>query len=299
MQTWHVFTDVRFRSADGVRLVGSLTLPQRFGDDRPAVVLVGGSGPSDRHNGGFFDDLGGHLAAAGIAVLAYDKRGAGESSGDWATADVNLLAADAAAALALVRAHPAVASGNVGLFGHSEGGWVALRAATRLAAPRHLVLNSCPAVSFQRAEVYALAKSGVDQRIAASFLARLAQLAAAGVSHSQAQRVVMDGAGEAIRAALAEAQFELTEQTWAQFIAWSGYDPGRDLTDLAAPTLATFGETDDLTPVSESTARLQELAGPVLRTAVFANADHRLRVGSVYAPDYLDTLTDWCLQSGA
>jgi pimeloyl-ACP methyl ester carboxylesterase len=288
-------TDVSFRSADGVLLAGSLTLPRRPGDDLPAVVLIGGSGQSDRHNDGFFDDLGSHFAAAGIAVLAYDKRGAGGSSGEWATADVNLLAADATAALALLCAHPAIASWNVGLFGHSEGGWVALRAATQLAAPRHLMLNSCPALSFQRAEVYALTKSGVDQRTAATFLTRLGELAAAGVSRSQAQRVVVDDANEAIRSALAEAHFELSEQSWAQFVAWSGYDPSSDLADLAVPTLATFGETDDVTPVGESVARLQELAGPVVRTAVFANADHRLRVDSVYAPDYLDTLTEWCL----
>ena len=95
---------------------------------------------------------------------------------------------------------------------------------------------------------------------------------------------------------IAEANFELTEQSWAQFVAWSGYDPRSDLTDLAVPTLATFGETDDVTPVGESAARLHELARPVVRTAVFANADHRLRVGSVYAPDYFDTLTEWCLR---
>ena len=174
-----------------------------------------------------------------------------------------------------------------------------MRAATRLATPRHLVLNSCPAVSFQSAEVYALTKAGVDERVAASFLVRLAQLAAAGVSRWQAQRVVVDSADEAIRAAIAEAQFELTEQTWAQFTVWSGYDPSSDLTDLVAPTLATFGDTDQVTPVHESAARLQALAGPVVRTTVFANADHRLRVGSEYAPDYLDTVTEWCLRSAA
>jgi uncharacterized protein len=294
-----VSTDVSFRSADGVGLAGSLTLPRRSDDDFPALVLIGGSGQSDRHNGGLFDDLSGHLVGAGVAVMVYDKRGTGESAGDWATADVNVLAADAAAALALVRAHPAVASSNVGLFGHSEGGWVALRAATRLTTPRHLVLNSCPAVSFQRAEIYALATSGVDEPIAASLLARLAQLAATGVSHSQAQRAIVDGAGERVRAAIAEAQFELTEQTWAQFIAWSSYDPGDDLSHVAAPALATFGMADDLTPVTESTARLRELAGPIVRTAVFADADHRLRVGAAFVPDYLDTVTEWCLRGGA
>ena len=56
------------------------------------VVLIGGSGPTDRHNGGYFDALAEHLLAAGVAVLRYDKRGAGESGGDWASANVDQLA---------------------------------------------------------------------------------------------------------------------------------------------------------------------------------------------------------------
>lgn len=287
--------DVSFRSADGVRLAGSLIIPQRSAVDSPGLVLVGGSGRSDRHNGGFFDDLRDHLVATGVAVLAYDKRGAGESAGMWATADVNLLAADAAAALAVLGEHPAVAGQNLGIFGHSEGGWVALRAAVRLIRPRHLILNSCPAVSFKRAEVFALTRSGVDPLVAAGLLDRLAELAAAGASCSQAQQALDDGADEAIRTALAEVHFELTEQSWAQFIAWVGYDPASDLSELAVPTLATFGDNDDLTPAEESQAVLHELPTATMRTARFANADHRLRVGSNYAPGYLDSLTDRCL----
>ena len=60
----------------GVRLSGTVTCPDAA-DPCPGVVLIGGSGPSDRHNDGFFDTLRAHLASAGVAVLAYDKRGAG------------------------------------------------------------------------------------------------------------------------------------------------------------------------------------------------------------------------------
>jgi pimeloyl-ACP methyl ester carboxylesterase len=198
-----VFEDVSFTSNDGVGLVGSLAVPRRGAVGRPGLVLVGGSGPSDRHNGGLFDDIHRHLVAAGIVVLAYDKRGAGGSSGEWAAADVDLLAADAAAALTVLRNHPAVSSESVGLLGHSEGGWVALRVAARLIPPAHLILNSCPAVSFARAEVYGQTKAGVEEKVAAGTVERLADLAAAGGSHSQARRTLMDGADEATRAALA------------------------------------------------------------------------------------------------
>lgn len=50
----------------------------------PAVVLVGGSGPTDRTNDGYFIQLRDALVAAGVVVLGYDKRGAAASTGDWA-----------------------------------------------------------------------------------------------------------------------------------------------------------------------------------------------------------------------
>ena len=261
---------------------------------RPGLLLVGGSGRSDRHNGGFFDDIRRHLVAAGIAVLAYDKRGAGGSSGDWATADVGLLAADATAALTVLRNHPAVSSESVGLLGHSEGGWVALRVTAGLIPPAHLILNSCPAVSFARAEVYAQTKAGVEEHVAASTLERLANLAAAGGSHSQARRALIDGADEATRAALAADDFELTAEAWAQFVAWIGYDPAGDIAGLTVPTLAILGEHDYLTPARESQSILRDFAPPVVRTTLFPNADHRLQVGCDYASGYFDCLINWC-----
>src|ERR1700688_2611644 len=63
-------------SGAGVRLSGTITFPGTASPS-PGMVLVGGSGPSDRHSGGLFDSLSEHLAGAGVAVLAYDKRGVG------------------------------------------------------------------------------------------------------------------------------------------------------------------------------------------------------------------------------
>jgi len=144
------------------------------------VVLIGGSGPADRHNDGFFDELRTHLARGGVAVLAYDKRGTGKSTGAWAGATVDDLAHDAAAAVAALQAHPRVAAGAVGVLGHSEGGWVALRLCARLGTPRHLILNSCPAVSFAESEVFALTTAGAEPGAAAALLCQLATAVRAG-----------------------------------------------------------------------------------------------------------------------
>ena len=162
--------EVEFSGA-GVRLSATITLPGPASAS-PGIVLIGGSGPSDRHNDGFFDLLRDHLANAGEAVLAYDKRGAGRSTGDWATATIDDLAADAAAAVATLQAHPLV-TGRVGVLGHSEGGWVALRLCARLATLRHLIINSCPAVSFAESEAYALSRAGAGQDKAAALIAQL------------------------------------------------------------------------------------------------------------------------------
>lgn len=61
--------------------------------------MVGGGGASDRDNGTLFPPIRRHLVEAWIAVLSYDKRGVGESSGDWRDATMDDLAADTVAAL--------------------------------------------------------------------------------------------------------------------------------------------------------------------------------------------------------
>jgi hypothetical protein len=88
--------DVTFASGDVV-LAGSLAVPDQ--DVASAgVVMVGGSGPSDRNNDTFFPPIRQHLVDAGIAVLSYDKRGVGSSSGDWRDSTLDDLAADTTAA---------------------------------------------------------------------------------------------------------------------------------------------------------------------------------------------------------
>ena len=92
-------------AAAHVRLAGTLTLPPGDGPF-PAVVLVAGSGPNTRDEPIFgrqiFLVLADHLTRQGIAVLRYDKRGTGESTGNYAKATTLDFAADVEAGMAFL-----------------------------------------------------------------------------------------------------------------------------------------------------------------------------------------------------
>ncbi|MFN8623086.1 MAG: alpha/beta fold hydrolase, partial [Chloroflexota bacterium] len=121
--------DVSFPGgADGVNLAGTLTTPRTPGP-HPGIVLVSGSGPQDRDESLLpiaaikpFALLADALTRAGIAVLRYDDRGTAKSTGSYANAGLADLTADAAAAVAYLRARPEIDPAKVGLLGHSEGG---------------------------------------------------------------------------------------------------------------------------------------------------------------------------------
>lgn len=126
---------VRFLSGTDT-LAGSLMLPApdpARTAKPPAIVFVSGSGPSTRDEdvAGFpvFRVLAEKLAAAGCATLRYDDRGVEDSGGDYGTVTMDILAADAAAATAALRARPEVDGARVGLLGHSEGALLAAQIA--------------------------------------------------------------------------------------------------------------------------------------------------------------------------
>lgn len=89
----------------------------------PGVVIVHGSGDSDRQNP-WTRAWADALVARGIAVLHPDKRGCGDSGGNWLEADFADLAGDAIAGLEFLREDPRVDPDRVGLVGFSQGGHV-------------------------------------------------------------------------------------------------------------------------------------------------------------------------------
>jgi uncharacterized protein len=116
----------------GVHLVGTLFLPERAGKV-PGLVLLPGSGRTQRS---LFRGYAAHFAQAGYAVLIYDKRGTGESSGKneaecftCVDTDLEPLASDASAGLSFLASRPEVRAEATGFAGLSEGGLFAPRAA--------------------------------------------------------------------------------------------------------------------------------------------------------------------------
>ncbi|WP_344565619.1 alpha/beta hydrolase [Streptomyces axinellae] len=110
---------------DAVPLAGTLTLPDGPGP-HPAALLHG-SGPLDRDGDtaklrmGLGAPLAAALASAGIAVLRYDRRGCGDTPGDWRTAGFTGNRRDAAAAVRALAAHPDIRADAIAVIGHSEG----------------------------------------------------------------------------------------------------------------------------------------------------------------------------------
>ena len=109
----------------GTKLVGTLIEPATPGP-HPLVVFVHGSERTSPMSSSY--PL--IFAAQGLSVFAYDKRGTGGSDGEY-TQNFELLADDAAAAMAEARRMAAGRFGRIGYFGGSQGGWIAPLAATR------------------------------------------------------------------------------------------------------------------------------------------------------------------------
>ena len=138
--------EVTFTS-EGARLSGTLYTPQV---SYTAVVLVHGSGQESRMR-----EFATLLAASGISVLTYDKRGVGASEGVYTGPEVgtnnidstnlHLLAQDARAAVKLLKQK--LPSLPLGLLGFSQAGWIIPLAATANPLVEFMVLFSGPTVT--------------------------------------------------------------------------------------------------------------------------------------------------------
>lgn len=256
---------------DGVTLRGTLSLPRWSRKPVPGVVIVHGSGPLTR------DQMRGDaraLVRSGFAVLAYDKRGAGASSGEYLRSSehapeelLERLAADAAAVFDRLGAEPGVDPARIGFFGASQAGWIIPLAAERTRTPpRFSVILSGPAVSTGVEQYYSdLTGDG----------ARPPQVA----DRAEVERLVLGFAGD------------------------PGYDPAPTLRRSRVPTLWLLGERDESVPSFASIRVLESLrSAGVDRHAVirFPNANHALRDSdSGEAEPVFDAMMNWLGQIGA
>ena len=155
---------VTIHGAGGATLQGTLTLPDgKAGAKFPAVVILAGSGPTDRNGNqppalvtDLLRQIADGLAKNGIASLRYDKRGMHANRAEMPKDLAKFgeffcwenFTGDAVAAFKFLQARAEIDPARVGITGHSEGGLLALCAASDLKSTFHgpaiLVLLSTP-----------------------------------------------------------------------------------------------------------------------------------------------------------
>jgi acetyl esterase/lipase len=142
--------DVVFGNGD-VTLSGSLYIP-RGGGLHPAIVMLHGSGPETRWGANrFWAD---YFGRRGIAVLIYDKRGSGKSTGDWKTVDFNALAGDALAAVGFLQHQAGIDPKKIGIHGHSQGASIAPLIASQSKSVAFVLADAANGVPMWQSEIF-------------------------------------------------------------------------------------------------------------------------------------------------
>lgn len=267
----------------GHTLAATFTRPEA-GGPFPAVILISGSGPYRRDPTGSghrpLAVLADHLTRSGIAVLLYDDRGAGESTGDFSAATTEDLATDALAGVAYLKTRDDVDHGKIGLAGASEGGLIAPMAAAQSPDVSYIVLLAGPGVNGERilrAQLELRARAGgASEEVVAEALERQGAIHEILRSETDPER-----SREAIEAII-RTRFEnasiqerllystthdatltqiVSEQVQAVNTPWRRYfltyEPASTLEQVSVPVLAINGTRDLWVPHEENLREIE------------------------------------------
>lgn len=254
-------------TSDGQRLPATLRIPADAPGPLPGMVLLHGAGAHPRAD---LQQEGEAFARAGVATLVYDKRAAGYSLTDRS---YPRLAEDAITAMALLRTRPEIDSAQVGVWGFSEGGWVAPLAAEQDPEAAFLVVVGANGVAPLRQQAWAEASTLYAKGVRGSLLD----------AASRTTYRMINGMG---------------------MFPEPYYDPGPPLRSLRLPVLGIWGEKDRLTPPVESVdayrAALDAAGNPHYTLRTVAGGDHRVRTtatgwdrGAELVPGYVELVGSW------
>ncbi len=250
---------LHFRSGDQ-ELAGTLTVPDGPGP-HPGALVVPGSGPVDRDSNhaklpiGVTRELAEALADAGFATLRYDKRGVGESPGNWLAAGLVDNIVDAAAALAALRAQPEVDADRVIAVGHSEGALIVTALAAHGDVPSGVALISGSATPGAELLQWQARKVAPSLPAPVRFLLRIMGTSVpkqVAENHRKIRATTTDVARIGGR--------KINAKWTREFLA---RDPATDLARITVPVLAVTG-SKDLQVNPDDLTRIKRLVrGPV------------------------------------
>ena len=307
--------DLTFQGAQA-RLAGTLIIPPTRGP-HPAIILLHGSGPLTRYSFGPYPHF---FSSLGLAVLIYDKRGAGGSTGvrmDASTGAVMAnsrypddLATDALAAMRMLQEREDIDPERIGFWGSSEGGMLATQVAARSKHVAFAINSSgfmAPLWKILRYQVGAIlgaagAPEGKIERQSAfiDLWLRVARTGEGWEEFRKAEEGVIESDGSWIFQS--RGPFTSLEQLrwdWDHILT---FDPTAALQQVQCPVLGLFGELDPLTPAAQTVENMRRVltrAGHKDFTLrIFPEAGHSLSEmpeKNRMAPGVLETLRSWLL----
>lgn len=326
--------DVEFtNSKTGDVLAGTLTLPEKTGA-YPAVVLITGSGPHNRDeevSGGHkpFLVLADHLTKKGIAVLRFDDRGVGKSTGDFAKATSMDFADDVESAVGYLKSRKKIEVSKIGLIGHSEGGTIATIVAGRSQDIDFITLLAAPGIRGDSLMSIQIGLVGNSIGLSQSEISQAREMSSAAYKVVQstgnpkernakltvlAENAFQNFPKKLMPANITKAQF-VSEQVAAVTTPWwiffLKYDPVSSLTKVTCPVLALNGGRDvQVTPKENLTAianSLRNLNGKVTTREMpglnhfFQECDEctmqeYAKLEQTFSPKALDEISTWVLE---
>lgn len=322
-------------SAAGIMLAGTLTIPKGQGPF-PAVVLISGSGAQDRN-----ETFMGHkpflvwadyLTRHGIAVLRFDDRGFGKSSGDFASATSLDFETDVEAGVRYLQSRPEIKTDAIGLIGHSEGGLIAPIAAVKLNDIAFIVLMAGPGLTgaeinrMQQASI--LRSSGLDEKtigILQELNKKLLNIVQQEKDDTKASAdlrdciektwaTLDDNAKEILRNmgqnSATEAMIKQLTSPWFRYFI--SHDPQKWLKQVKCPVLALNGEKDVQVSAKENLKAIRtalkkggnkhytvkELPGlnHLFQKAETGTISEYNQIEQTTSPRVLQFITDWILE---
>jgi dipeptidyl aminopeptidase/acylaminoacyl peptidase len=234
--------DIPFTSADGTKLMGRISLPES-NTPLPAFMELHGSEQGTRDN--FGNKVMAHyMISRGFAVLAYDKRGVGDSEGIYqeipSSSNLQKIAEDAIAGVEYLASRPEIDAKRIGLIGGSQAGWVIPLAASQSDAISHMVILSGPVASTFHEDVFSNYTNDGDS--------------ATDYDDAKITQKIRD-------------------------LKPSGFDPIPIIAELDQPSVWLWGSVDKSVPVTLSAENLQALIDSGkdnFSYEIFPNGDHNL-----------------------
>ena len=304
---------VEFRNGN-LKLAGRLTRPGTTGP-HPAVVMIHGSGKGGRDYA-YYSLLATHLTTQGIAVLTYDKRGFGDSEGTGQNASLQDLADDARAAVEYLKRRPDMIADRIGLYGHSQGGFIAPLVPARGTDVAFMCLLAPPALNTWDQELNEaendMRNRGFSENEVADALKSMRlmfEVVSTGRGLDELRAAVQTARSSAWWGVVELSSSERDLQQWRL----TAYDPKAALEKLKVPVLALFGERDLIVPPKQNVPvwenYLRVAGNKDFTPRVVPAADHGLFLAGAivghgatnanslgameFAPGVLDEITFW------